>query len=183
MPAKPTIEETLRVRQTAESLLADQRMAPNVTLADVQWRVDSKPYPKGDHQVARYVPYLDASTVAALFDRWVGPEGWEDTYREGTLNGRPVLWCTITVNGRSKTDVGVPPGGDEADLADKGLVSDAFKRCACLKWGVGRNVYRLPTLWARCDVADGKARAPRGIEDELVDLLRRAGWADDGSRL
>jgi len=165
-------------------------MPPLVPLADVEWRIDSKPRAArtGSGHVARYVPYLSAPVVAALFDQWVGPFGWEDRYEVGELNGRTVLWCYITCQlGDSppvtKCDLGVPPSGDDAELSDKGLVSDAFKRAATLKWGVGRNVYRLPTLWAACEVNERQQAWPaRGVEEELLDQLHRAGWQDDGTR-
>lgn len=162
-------------------------MAPPVALSEVEWRIDSAPFPKDQGHVARYVPYLNAAIVAQLFDQWVGAYGWQDDYQPGTLNGREVLWCHITVftdtGTVTKKDVGVPPPGDEADLADKGLVSDAFKRCATLKWGVGRNVYRLPTLWAPCELdSKGRARAPRNILEVLLKQLREQGWKPDGTR-
>lgn len=164
-------------------------MAPPIPLADVEWRVDSKPYERSSGHVCRYVPYLNAPIVADLFDRWVGPFNWSDSYELASMAGRTVLWCHITViTGMddpivTKSDLGVPPAGDDGDLSDKGLVSDAFKRCATLKWGVGRNVYMLPTLWAPCEVGgDGKARPPKDIGQVLIRMLREQGWKDDGTR-
>ena len=177
-----------RAKQLHEPSPKSEGMAPPCPLQDIEWRVDSQPYPSksGSGHVARYVPYLNSAICAQLLDEWAGPGNWSDRYEPGELNGRPVLWCRITVRfpwgDISKVDVGVPPRGDDADLSDKGLVSDAFKRCATLKWGVGRNVYRLPVLWAACDEVNGKARAPRGIEHELTKQLLDLGWKPDGSR-
>lgn len=156
--------------------VSDVGPAPDVRLEEVIWRVDSKPFERDGSHVARYVPYLNAATVARLLDEWVGPDGWSDEYETGTLNGREVLWCHLTVRGTTKSDVGVSPGG-ASELADKGLVSDAFKRAGSLKWGAGRNVYTLPTLWAPCRVTrDGKARPAPDVETELVAQLRSRGY-------
>jgi hypothetical protein len=60
----------------------------------------------------------------------------------------------------TKIDIGVSPGGTD-DMAVKGIYSDAFKRVASIKWGVGRNVYRLTGVWAPVKVVekDGKTQA------------------------
>lgn len=160
--------------------------APPVPLRDIEWRIDSKPYERDGKQVARYVGYLNAAIIADLFDQWAGPGNWWDSYGPGELNGHPVLWCEITVRfpwGEiTKMDIGVAPKG-EADLSDKGMVSDAFKRCACLKWGVGRNIYRVPTLWADCRVDQGGRAWPAdSAADILVRKLAAAGWREDGTR-
>lgn len=118
--------------------------APDVKLADVKWRVQGRPT---NGRVA-YVPYVDATTVARLLDEWVTPFGWRDDY--DTAHGKG-MWCHLSVKSGdewvTKNDVGVPSNME----AEKGLVSDAFKRVASIKWGVARNVYDLPTLWAPCD--------------------------------
>lgn len=126
--------------------------APTAPLKDVEWRVDGKP----SGAKARFVPYLNAPTVASLLDQWVGAANWSDRY-EPVAQGKG-LWCHLSVRAGAewvtKTDIGVPSNFE----GEKGQVSDAFKRVACLKWGVGRNVYDLPTLWAPCRV-DAKGNA------------------------
>lgn len=126
--------------------------APSAPLDAVEWRVDGKP----SNNKSRFVPYLDAKTVASLLDEWVGPFNWQDAYEPAPGKG---LWCHLSIRGVidiqtghsewvTKTDIGVPSNFE----SEKGQVSDAFKRAATLKWGVGRNVYDLPTLWAPVDV-------------------------------
>lgn len=133
--------------------------APIVALADVEWRVDGKPTQGDGPTRARFVPYVDVTTVTGLLDKWVGPENWRDEYALGELAGKPVLWCylSVRVNGDewiTKRDVGVASNFE----AQKGMVSDALKRVACIKWGIARNVYDLPNLWAPCRV-DQKGNA------------------------
>lgn len=128
--------------------------APPVPLDQVEWRVDGKPSEarQGGGHVSRFVPYIDASIVARLLDEWVGPGRWRDEYHAGELAGNRVLWCHLSIEVRpgewvTKIDVGKPSSYE----AEKGNVSDAFKRAASLKWGAGRNVYDLPgDLWAPC---------------------------------
>lgn len=139
----------------------EKTLAPLVPLADVLWKVDSEPTQGQGSPRARFVPYVNGATVAKLLDEWVGPGNWFDEYELGEVAGRPVLWCILSVrigdDWVAKRDVGVAPNFQ----AEKGTVSDAFKRVACIKWGVARNVYTLPSLWAPCKVTEknGKRRA------------------------
>jgi len=155
--------------------------APSAPLDRVEWRVDSEPYERDGRFSCRYVPHLNAAIIADLFDSWVGPGGWSDEYKAGEIEGHFVLYCRIAVEVRpgewvSRTDVGRPSEFESA----KGAVSDAFKRAACLKWGVGRNVYMLPTLWAACKKnAKGKAIPFDGVtQAELIRKLKELGYAD-----
>lgn len=168
-------------------IVPDFAMPPPVPLRDIEWRIDSKPRQSKDGgQVARYVPYIGAARVAQLLDEWAGPGRWWDLYEPGELNGHPVLWCAITVmfpwGTVVRRDVGVPPQGNDPDLSDKGLVSDAFKRCGTLKWGCGRNVYLIPPLTAECAVWENRAYPADGVEEVLVRKLLALGWKPDGTR-
>lgn len=80
---------------------------------------------------AMMLVYIDARDVMDRLDEVFGLD-WSDDYKE--VQGRIV--CTITVNGVSKSD----GAGDTDFEAEKGGLSDAFKRCA-VKWGVGRYLY------------------------------------------
>lgn len=126
--------------------------APDIPIDRVEWRVDGKPTGEGSKARCRFVPYLDARDIAELLDQWVGPANWRDAYEAITIDGKFGLLCHLSVRDPetgewvTKTDVGVPSNFE----GQKGAVSDAFKRAGCLKWGVGRNVYELPTLWAPC---------------------------------
>lgn len=151
-------------------------LAPDVPLEDVKWRVQGNPT---DRKTAQFVPYVDASIVSRLLDQWVGPTGWRDVYEPATGKG---LWCHLSIRDPetgewvTKTDIGVPSNME----AEKGLVSDAFKRAACLKWGVARNVYALPTTWAPCDVRDRGGKQTAYPNDKtipaILERLRLAGF-------
>lgn len=147
--------------------------APPVPLNEVEWRVDG-PASDGRNggKQCRFVPYVNAPIVSRLLDEWVGEFRWQDRYEPTTLDGKPALFCFLSIrtdDGEwvTKEDVGVPSNFE----GQKGMVSDAFKRAACLKWGVARNVYDLPTLWAPCEL-DRKGN-PRPSKDSLPAILRQ----------
>lgn len=149
---------------------------PKVPLADVKWRVDGKP--NDAKNSVRYVPYMDATTVAALLDEWVGPCNWRDEYESAPGKG---LYCHLSVRDPdggdwvTKTDIGVPSNFE----GEKGEVSDAFKRVATIKWGVGRNVYHLPTMWAACRVDQkGNAWPTDRTIPEIIQKLKSSGYDD-----
>lgn len=115
--------------------------------------------------------YIDARDVMNRLDEVVGPGGWSDSYQE-TAKG--VMLCTLSlrIGGEwvSKTD-----GAGETDVeAEKGKVSDAFKRAA-VKWGIGRYLYDVPTFWVECD-PKSKQITKKGYEDlqgKLRDFAKR----------
>ncbi len=130
---------------------------PKLDFEHIEWRPEGKPFQRGQDYQCLWVAYLQAPTVAAMFDEWVGPGNWSDHYelREFRPKGtdvRQALECTIKVYDEAlerwvgKSDIGEFTNWS----AIKGGYSDAFKRCATLKWGVGRGVYDLPQIWAPC---------------------------------
>jgi len=142
--------------------------APEAQWDDIEWRVDSAPYERNGEWSARFVPYLKAPSVARLLDEWVGPEAWTDEY---VPSGRG-LECHLTILGITKVDVGVAPSGEDT-LAVKGIYSDAFKRVASIKWGVGRNVYQLEGVWAPVRVVDKDGKKQARATDESFAALKR----------
>lgn len=87
------------------------------------------------------VAYIDARQVMDLLDEVVGPENWQDHYREVAGNVYCDLSLRIGDDWVSKSDC----GSVSAFEAEKGQASDAFKRAA-VKWGVGRFLYSLETV-------------------------------------
>lgn len=105
----------------------EQLKAP-FPVESLHWRM-GKLNAKGDK--ALMLVYIDARDVMDRFDEVFGSH-WADDYKE--VMGR--LVCTITIDGISKSD----GAGDTNFEAEKGGLSDAFKRAA-VKWGVGRYLY------------------------------------------
>lgn len=99
-----------------------------------------------------------------------GPAGWQCRYPHA--NGKTVCEIGIKVDGEWlwKAD----GAGDTDYEAEKGAMSDAFKRAA-VRWGIGRYLYDLGNIWVGIK-AQGKSYA---IEDgeykKLIHHLERHG--------
>lgn len=167
--------------------------APHAPLELVEWRVDGKPKHDGRPNggwTARWVPYLDAAAVGNLLDEWVGPAGWRDRYEHEVFpSGKAVLWCHLSVRDPAtgewvtKSDIGLPSSFEP----EKGQVSDAFKRAACLRWGAGRNVYELPNITAPCNASEYNGKTYTFPNDQTLPAilaeLKRRGFEAEGSRV
>ena len=104
-----------------------------------KWRVQSTKYGK-----TTCVAYIDARDCMDLLDEVCGPENWQSIFYEE--NG--LLFCKVGIDYAYDEPgnrwVWKSDTGSESNVEkDKGHVSDAFKR-ACVSWGIGRFLYRLP---------------------------------------
>lgn len=103
--------------------------------------------------------YKTARVDMQVLDETFGPQNWQCDYK--TING--VLYCGIGVartdNGQTtwvwKWDCGIESRADEDGNEKKGEASDAFKR-AGFKWGIGRELYTTPFIWAKVPTAYDK---------------------------
>lgn len=105
----------------------------------ISWRVGST-----DKEKTRglALAYIDSRDVQDRLDDVVGAENWRDEYQEvaGFLICK--LWIRIDGEWNWKCD-----GAGKTDVeAEKGMVSDSFKRSA-VKWGIGRYLYNLDSPW------------------------------------
>jgi hypothetical protein len=111
--------------------------------------------------------YIDARDVMDRLDEVVGPENWQDRYTH--VDKKTVCEIDIWVEGRgwvTKAD-----GAGDSDIeAEKGALSDAFKRAA-VRWGIGRYLYHLPTPWVNLDEWE---RIPDDERRKLEALLTRS---------
>lgn len=150
----------------------------------VKWRVQGKAWTRDGTDYCNWVAYLSASQVAGLLDQWVArwAGSWSDSFQPGDQMKR--AFCTISVrlpDGEwvSRTDIGTRPDTE----GDKGLVSDAFKRCGIIKWGAGRNVYELPTVQAPVTVRRSGDREYLNPNDRtravLAQVLAAHGFTED----
>jgi hypothetical protein len=105
-----------------------EKLAAPFPVESLHWRLGQT---NRDKTRAMMLVYIDARDVMDRLDEVFGPD-WSDDYKE--VAGRIV--CTITINGISKSD----GAGDTDFEAEKGGLSDAFKRAA-VKWGIGRYLY------------------------------------------
>lgn len=110
---------------------------------DVHWRSQSL---TKDGSKAMALAYIDARNVMDRLDQIVSSENWQDRYE--VHGSRVVCYLSIRVDGEwiTKAD----GAGDTQVEAEKGALSDAFKRAA-VKWGIGRYLYDVPTPWVPCE--------------------------------
>lgn len=121
------------------------------TVDAVKFKVQAS-WPSG----ALIVGYIDARLVVERLNL-VCPHLWHDRYESP---GGGLMWCHLTVDGITRSDVGEGKG--------KGLVSDALKR-AGVKFGIGVSLYALPKI--TLSDSDGHLkRKQRQGKDDIVEI-------------
>ncbi len=136
---------------------------------DLEWRIQSAGKSQSTGKLwAKVVPYITARAVADRLTEVFGVLGWKESYREVVLNHKPGNPPVVGMICRLEAWDGEKwiPREDAAELTDieplKGGISDAFKRAA-VKWGIGRDLYRIDTQWANI--------GPRGPHHPLAGKL------------
>lgn len=118
---------------------------------DVQWRAQTVTK-SGDKALA--LAYFDARAAMDRLDEVCGPENWQCRYLWSPDAKKTV--CEIGIRMDAGDWVWKADGAGDSDVeAEKGALSDAFKRAA-VKWGVGRYLYDLPQLWVPCETYNGR---------------------------
>jgi len=125
-----------------------------------KWRVQSSRYGK-----STCVAYIDARDAQDLLDEVVGPENWQSMFYEE--NG--LLFCKVGIFVKNLSEwVWKSDTGSESKVEkDKGHVSDAFKR-ACVSWGIGRFLYRLPIQTLKTKDYKGKEYPYAPEKDKII---------------
>jgi hypothetical protein len=157
-----------------------EALAAEFPRESIHWRAQSLTQ---DGTKALALAYIDARDVMDRLDVVCGPDGWSDSYVE-TAKGRVI--CSIAVKTPSEGWVSKSDGAGDTDVeGEKGGMSDAFKRAA-VKWGVGRYLYRLPSVWAPCESKDWNGKKQwKAWKGSPWDSLRegpKAVTATDGDR-
>ena len=98
--------------------------------------------------------YKTARVDMAILDE-LYPMRWQSDYK--TING--VLYCGIGIQNDNgewlwRWDCGIE-SRDNDGMEKKGEASDAFKR-AGFKWGIGRELYTAPFIWAKVPTEQDK---------------------------
>ena len=123
-----------------------------------KWRVQSSRYGK-----STCVAYIDARDCQDLLDEMVGPENWQSIFYEE--NG--LLFCKVGIF-VGECWVWKSDTGSESNVEkEKGHVSDAFKR-ACVSWGIGRFLYRLPIQTLKTKDYKGKEYPYAPEKDKII---------------
>lgn len=157
----------------------------------VSWRVGVSNIDKqtnqprnGKEPVGLGLAYIDARDVMERLDAVCGPAGWECSYPHA--NGKTVCEIRCWVPRGAPTDdikdcewawVSKADGAGDTDFeADKGALSDAFKRAA-VRFGVGRYLYGVQAPWYPIEQAGKSWQFTRESYGKLENLLR--GLAQD----
>jgi hypothetical protein len=133
--------------------------------ASVSWRIGST---TSDKSKGMALAYLDARDVMDRLDEVCTAGGWQATYPHagqktvcsiGILCGDHWVWKS---NGAGDSDI----------EAEKGALSDAFKRAAVL-WGVGRYLYNLQSPWVEIETRGRTSIIKEHEYARLADILHR----------
>lgn len=132
----------------------------------VSWRVGSTNREKTKGMA---LAFIDARDVMDRFDAICGPGGWQCRYPHA--NGKTV--CEIGLKLDDEWVWKADGAGDTDVEAEKGALSDAFKRAA-VRWGVGRYLYALPSPWVEIEAY---GRSYKIKDSEVRKLTATAGRA------
>lgn len=139
----------------------------------VSWRVGST---TGDKSRGLALAYIDARDVMERLDEAVGPLGWQNRYPHA--NGKTV--CEIGLKIVDEWIWKADGAGDTDFEAEKGALSDAFKRAA-VRWGIGRYLYEIPSPWVAIQ-QHGKSYSIADSELPKLSALLKAHFIADYER-
>ena len=135
----------------------------------ISWRVGST---TKDKSKGMALAYIDARDVQDRLDAVCGVMGWQSRYVP--MHDKKTV-CEIGIYSEVHQQwVWKADGAGDSDVeAEKGALSDAFKRAA-VKWGIGRYLYDLDSPWVEVDTyeKDGK-KFVKGIKPGEYAKLRR----------
>lgn len=148
----------------------------------ISWRVGSTSERDGK-VYGLPLAYIDARDVMERLDDVVGPENWADRY---PANHTTKTICALGIRIDGEWVFKEDGAGDTDFEADKGALSDAFKRAA-VRWGIGRYLYDLKSEWVEMDQSkSGKPiigketrKALDAIHDKAITQIE---WGDRSAR-
>lgn len=122
--------------------------------------------------------YIDARDVMGRLDEVCGPGGWQCKYSHA--EGKTV--CDIGVKVGDEW-VWKADGAGNSDIeAEKGALSDAFKRAA-VRWGIGRYLYDISSPWCELDEREQITEADRHkLEAMLEKHTADFEWGSPGEK-
>ena len=128
----------------------------------ISWRVGATNREKTKGMA---LAYIDSRDVQDRLDQVCGPAGWQCRYPHA---GAKTV-CEIGIKVGDEWIWKADGAGDSDVEAEKGALSDAFKRSA-VKWGIGRYLYDCASPWIEIE-AYGKSYK---IKDSEYAKLRRS---------
>jgi hypothetical protein len=139
------------------------KLAAPFSAERVSWRVGST---TADKKRGMALAYIDARDVMERLDAVCGPAGWQCDYPHATSK----TVCRIGIKVGDEWIWKADGAGDTDVEAEKGALSDAFKRAA-VRWAIGRYLYDIPSPWVELE-AHGKSYAiPDAEKARLARML------------
>jgi hypothetical protein len=135
--------------------------------AKVSWRIGST---TADKKRGMALAYIDARDVMERLDAACGIAGWQCEYPHA--DGKKTV-CSIGIKFGDEWIWKADGAGDSDVEAEKGALSDAFKRAA-VKWGVGRYLYDVDSPWVEIEPM---GRSFRIADKEYARLAKILGGA------
>jgi hypothetical protein len=144
----------------------NQLAAPFPT-ALINWRVGSTNERwKKEGEPLKGIPfcYVDARAVMDRLDAVVGPGGWQCSYTPGVGNS---IVCNIGILVVGDQWIWKADGAGPSDMeAEKGALSDAFKRAA-VRWGIGRYLYDIDPPKVVLEQRGKSVLIPKEVQEDL----------------
>jgi hypothetical protein len=112
----------------------------------ISWRIGST---NADKSKGMALAYIDARDVMSRLDEVCGMDGWQNRYIP--MHDKKTV-CEIGVRINSDWIWKSDGAGDSDVEAEKGALSDAFKRAA-VRWGIGQYLYDLDSPWVEIEAA------------------------------
>ncbi len=134
----------------------EQLLAP-FPAKKIHWRVGAR---TKDKSKGIALAYIDARDVMKRLDDVVGPLNWQCNYSHVTDKG---VVCNIGIKVGDEWIWKANGAGDTQVEAEKGAMSDAFKRAAVM-FGIGRYLYSLPNVWVPL-VKGAQIKEPPALPD------------------
>ena len=132
----------------------------------ISWRVGSTTKDKAKGMA---LAYIDARDVQDRLDAVCTPGGWQNRYVP--MHDKKTV-CEIGVKIGDEWVWKADGAGDSDVEAEKGALSDAFKRAA-VKWGIGRYLYDLDSPWVELDTYEKNGQVfAKGIKAREFAKLR-----------
>lgn len=135
--------------------------------SQVSWRAQTVTK-SGDKALA--LAYIDARDVMERLDAVCGPENWQCRYSHADKK----TICEIGVKVGEEWVWKADGAGDSDVEAEKGALSDAFKRAA-VRFGIGRYLYDIGDVWVPCESRDfnGKKQFVKFTDDPWKHVRNR----------
>lgn len=143
-----------------------EKLAAPFKVTAISWRVGST---NGEKTKGMALAYIDARDAQDRLNEVCGPFGWQCKHE--VSNDKRVT-CHVAIRDPESLEwVWKSDGAGETDYeGEKGSYSDSFKR-ACVKWGVGRYLYDVPSPWVAIEQRGKTYVIPDAAQKDLTHRL------------